>query len=313
MTKTITCHGVGMRFPKAFYHSPTPSCVRAQPHRKRRIQHRMVQSAQPRKRSHICSATRAIASHLSSASFSGTRLKSHPRQSGGLPAHDIRAMERPTKVSLVVLPFVSLCEEKAEHLEKVVHGANLKVQRAYSDLGGGGSALFDNANIVVCTIERANGIIQRLMASSDEEGKGMPRLATVVVDETHMVGEPSRGIMLEQMLAKLVWWRHYRSGKSGGGGGGGGSSNPNNNHLQIVAMSATIPNLDEFGRWLHPARVYKTDLRPVQLHRYLCDLSKNGTLWDVDGNLLERRIVGLKLEDRLNRLILEPWAEGHSA
>ena len=225
-----------------------------------------------------------------------------------------RAMERPTKVSLVVLPFVSLCEEKAEHLEKVVHGANLKVQRAYSDLGGGGSALFDNANIVVCTIERANGIIQRLMASSDEEGKGMPRLATVVVDETHMVGEPSRGIMLEQMLAKLVWWRHYRSGKGGGGGGGGGGgSNPNNNHLQIVAMSATIPNLDEFGRWLHPARVYKTDLRPVQLHRYLCDLSKNGTLWDVDGNLLERRIVGLKLEDRLNRLILEPWAEGHSA
>ena len=208
-----------------------------------------------------------------------------------------RACANKRGVSFYVLPYVSICEEKAEQLEKVLKPEDIKVQRAYSDLGGG-NALFDDAGVVIATPERACGLVARLI-----ESESMDRLSTVVVDELHMVGDESRGAVLELLITKVLWWQRRK--------------NPATN-LQLLAMSATIPNLDDFRKWLAPAAMYITEKRPVELRRYLVDLSgpKNevvGKVWESGRKLtLKKTLPHKSLADRLSYLIYEPLATGHS-
>ncbi len=57
-------------------------------------------------------------------------------------------------------------------------------------------------------------------------------LGVVVVDELHLVGEEFRGGQLEIFLSKVVMLNKMSPGGPGAG-------------VQIVAMSATLPNLDQ--------------------------------------------------------------------
>lgn len=59
----------------------------------------------------------------------------------------------------------------------------------------GGIAAVD---IAVCTIEKANSLLNRLM-----EEKKVSTLGVVVVDEMHMIGDPFRGYLLELFLTKI--------------------------------------------------------------------------------------------------------------
>ena len=54
------------------------------------------------------------------------------------------------------------------------------------------------ADIAICTIEKANSIVNRML----EDGS-LSDLGCVVVDELHLLGDPSRGYLLELLLTKI--------------------------------------------------------------------------------------------------------------
>uniref|UniRef100_A0A8C4Q9F1 DNA-directed DNA polymerase n=1 Tax=Eptatretus burgeri TaxID=7764 RepID=A0A8C4Q9F1_EPTBU len=148
--------------------------------------------------------------------------------------------------ALITLPYVALAREKTNRLKNVWQGAGIRVGGFMgNESPPGGLAACD---VAVCTIERANGLLNRLL----EDGQ-LNLLGVIVVDELHMVAEPGRGALLELMLTKLLYLtsslRQYKP-------------------IQIIAMSATLPDLRLLASWLR-ADFFHTDFRPVPLCEYI--------------------------------------------
>ncbi|RUS83890.1 hypothetical protein EGW08_008371 [Elysia chlorotica] len=155
------------------------------------------------------------------------------------------------KKALFVLPFVSVAREKMYALQHLYQDAGIRVggyMGSYNPPGG-----LAHLDVAVCTIEKGNGIINRLM----EEDR-LSDLGVMVVDELHMVGDSHRGYLLELMLTKLAYIT--RKAKS--------NSDESQVQIQLIGMSATLPNLDLLARWLDAA-LYCTDFRPVPLTEHI--------------------------------------------
>ncbi|KAK7384898.1 hypothetical protein VNO78_30601 [Psophocarpus tetragonolobus] len=167
------------------------------------------------------------------------------------------------KMALLVLPYVSICAEKAEHLERLLEPLGKHVRSYYGNQGGG--TLPKDTSVAVCTIEKANSLINRLL----EEGR-LSEMGIIVIDELHMVGDPRRGYLLELMLTKLRYAAGEGIPKSSDGESSGGSSDKADpaQGLQIVGMSATMPNVAAVADWLQAA-LYQTEFRPVPLEEYI--------------------------------------------
>ncbi|CAB4068797.1 POLQ [Lepeophtheirus salmonis] len=189
------------------------------------------------------------------------------------------------KKGLFILPFVSLAREKMKSLQKLLGDSNIRVEGFMGSQGPRGGLA--RAEIAVCTIEKANSLLNRAM----EEGKGLESIGIIVVDELHLVGDSSRGYLLELMLTKIRYIAQ--------------------NHIQIVGMSATLPNLDLIAEWLD-ADLYVTHFRPTPLTEMI----------KVDNVLYSKQFDKIKVlnslsfikndSDYLVQLCLETVVDGHS-
>ena len=101
---------------------------------------------------------------------------------------------------------------------------------------------------MICTYEKTFQILTRL-----HEENRMNELGVVVVDEVHMLADPSRGYLLECILAQLLFLRRRvaapRSGIEDQALGGVPGSRVGRGP-QLVAMSATLSNPHELSAWL---------------------------------------------------------------
>ena len=151
-------------------------------------------------------------------------------------------------------------------------------------------------DIAICTIERANSLINRLM----EEDK-LSLLGSIVIDEMHMIGDSSRGYLLELLLTKI----QFLSAKKAT------SQTDKNNGIQIIGMSATLPNLDMMAEWLN-AKYYVTEYRPVPLSEHL----KSGKAIYDGKNAVVRRISDAQTiagdDDDVINLCLETLRENNA-
>lgn len=178
-------------------------------------------------------------------------------------------LERHKKV-LIILPFVSVVHEKTIHLQSLFEEVGVKVG---GFMGGqspqGGLSAVD---IAVCTIEKANSLVNHLLEDGSVNHVGM-----VVVDELHMVGDHHRGYLLELLLTKLL---HICKKGELKLGLKIESEGPllTCNSLQVIGMSATLPNLSTLARWLN-ALLYHTDFRPVPLKEMI---KIGNVLYDTD-------------------------------
>ncbi|KAL2064983.1 hypothetical protein VTL71DRAFT_4123 [Oculimacula yallundae] len=175
-----------------------------------------------------------------------------------------KIIENPEKKALLVLPYVALVQEKLKWLRKVVEGLSKMMEepednqrpnlfRTRGDENAvkvvgffGGSktkATWHDMDIAVCTIEKANSLVN---AALDEASVG--KLGVVVMDELHMIDDEGRGYILELMATKLLSL---------------------NQDVQLVGMSATLNNAELLAKWLDNAKFYISRYRPVPVEEHL--------------------------------------------
>jgi len=208
-----------------------------------------------------------------------------PTSAGKTAVAEILALRRAYvtgRPALFVFPFNALCKEKADRLDALLKPAGRRVVRLFDRAPNANAAA--NVGAYVANFERGSALVSRLL----QEGC-LASLGCVVIDELHMLGDPGRGFLLELLLAKLKFGTRLADGVGVGGGGGGARATPSavpsttpatpgspsqSLGVQIVGMSATLPNAGAVAAWLGAA-LYVTDFRPVPL---TCHLVEGGAV-----------------------------------
>ncbi|XP_060940746.1 DNA polymerase theta [Limanda limanda] len=183
----------------------------------------------------------------------GNLVYSAPTSAGKTLVSELLMLKRileTKRKALFILPFVSVAKEKMHYLQSVFEEAGVRVEGYMGSTSAAGG--FKALDVAVCTIEKANSLINKLI---EEDSMGL--LGMVVVDELHMVGDSGRGYLLELLLTKIRYVARKQN-----------TTGSLSEGVQIIGMSATLPNLSLLASWLG-AELYQTDYRPVPLLEHL--------------------------------------------
>ena len=194
----------------------------------------------------------------------------------------VKQLQRHVKRKVIfVVPYVSMVMERVESLTKLLEP--LRVVVGTQAAGKGNRLLLDD--VAVCTIERGNSIMNTII----DMGR-VSEVSTIIIDELHMISDSDRGYLLELFLAKLLYAHH--------------------SDVQIVGMSATLPNATLLATWLRDAWFFSTNYRPVPLTEWYIT---SDVLKSIDSGTREvKKFPQCAPDDRLANLVLETVSEGNS-
>jgi len=153
-------------------------------------------------------------------------------------------LERNGKV-VYLTPLRALANEKFDEFKryasiKKADGKRVRIGISTGDFDSSDPWL-ERYDIIITTNEKADSLLRH-------RAKWMDEISLVVADEVHLLNEAERGPTLEVVLSRLM------------------QINP---EIQILALSATINNVEEIAGWLK-ANYITTEWRPIPL--------KEGTL-----------------------------------
>jgi helicase len=148
-------------------------------------------------------------------------------------------LEKNGKV-IYLAPLRALASEKFDDFKKYTtitkpNGKRVSIGISTGDFDSNDPWL-EKYDVIVTTNEKADSLLRH-------RAKWMDAISLVVADEVHLLNDAERGPTLEVVLARLM------------------QINP---ETQILALSATINNVDEIAAWLK-ARYVVTEWRPVTL------------------------------------------------
>lgn len=193
------------------------------------------------------------------------------------------------KKALFIVPFVSIVREKINYLQELLTSSGVRVDGFFS--GYYPARGCDSLDIIVGTFEKANSIINRMLEENKLEELGM-----IVIDEIHSISDSGRGYLLELLLTKVLFMCEKF-----------------NYNIQLVGMSATLPNVDLLCKWLK-AEFYSTNFRPVEL-KEMIKIDKK--IYDRDLKFIRNvpsqwsEFFPLVDSDGIFELVMETIAEGY--
>lgn len=137
------------------------------------------------------------------------------------------------KKAIYIVPLKALAAEKYKDFNK--YNKYFRIAMSIGDLDKSDTYLAEY-DLIICTSEKLDSLIRH-------HTPWLADVGLVVIDEIHLLNDPSRGPTLEILITLL---RELISG------------------LQILGLSATIGNPKELANWLD-AELIIDDWRPVRL------------------------------------------------
>ncbi len=147
------------------------------------------------------------------------------------------SLERDKGKAFYTVPLKSIAFEKYKDF-RVFEKLGYSVKVSVGDYEKG----FPRADIIISTYEKLDSTLRNSPSLLKE-------MSILVVDEIHFVGDPERGPLLETLLAKILTL---------------------SKEVQIVALSATVPNAEAIAKWLSAEPVI-SNWRPVPLKEGIYD------------------------------------------
>lgn len=138
--------------------------------------------------------------------------------------------------AIYIVPLKALASEKLKDFKKRYDGT-AKIALSIGDIDSADSYLIDY-DLIITTSEKLDSLIRH-------HAPWLSLISTIIIDEIHLLNDPSRGPTLEILITIL----RQLLKKS-----------------QIIALSATIGNPEELAEWLK-AELVADDWRPVELHK----------------------------------------------
>ncbi len=159
-------------------------------------------------------------------------------------------------------PLRALAAEKFSEFKKfetIDFGRKIKVQISTGDYESVDKGL-EKSDILILTNEKMDSIIRHGPEWIEEVG-------LVIADEIHLIGDQDRGQTLEVVLTKLKLLE---------------------NKPQILALSATITNVDDLAEWLN-CKIVDNEWRPVPLYEGVYDggsvIMNDGREFEVEASI----------------------------
>jgi len=138
--------------------------------------------------------------------------------------------------AIYIVPLKALASEKYRNFKKR-YDKIAKVALSIGDIDATDSFLAEY-DLIVATSEKFDSLIRH-------HAPWLLNIATIIVDEIHLLNDSERGPTLEILLTILKQLLK---------------------DAQIIALSATIGNAEELAEWLN-ADLIVDDWRPVKLHK----------------------------------------------
>jgi helicase len=173
-------------------------------------------------------------------------------------------------------PLRALANEKFEEFKNYssitkADGKRVRVGISTGDFDSSDPWL-ERYDIIITTNEKADSLLRH-------RAKWMDEISLVIADEVHLLNDAERGPTLEVVLARLM------------------QINPD---MQILALSATINNVEEIAEWLKAAYV-TTEWRPILLREGVL-LHDEIQFRDGDARKVEKKTKNLAINMALNTI-----------
>lgn len=139
--------------------------------------------------------------------------------------------------AVYIVPLKSLAMEKYKEFKESYEGLGVKVALSIGDLDSTDGWL-ETYDLIIVTAEKLDSLLRH-------RARWVKDVATVVVDEVHLINDVSRGPTLEVLITLL---RKVLP------------------KMQLIALSATIGNPEELAEWMD-AEVVLDGWRPVRLYQ----------------------------------------------